>query len=341
MFFPIIKIIRKEITGKQKEYYTGKNIRICINGETMEIPSERFSEEAEKLLQNIKKTTTPTLSSESTENFMKIISIEHLKSRRRDKADILIQIHDIQTGYKPNVGFSIKSKLGKPATLLNSSKATNFVFEISGEPTNIEYIRKNLAKIQGTTTPNGEDKSLGIKQILANIEKLGGKLKFYSMDERFSDNLMMTDSQMPPVVAEMLIVYYSGKTKNTLKNIVEQIIAINPLSLKQKKAALFYTHKVKSLLCSIALGMIPSVEWKGTDDTTGGYIIVKENGEVVAYHIYNRDKFKDYLFNDTRFEAPQRFDSLPPSKKKGFDYGYIYEHKGKLFIKLNLQIRFV
>ena len=30
----------------------------------------------------------------------------------------------------PELGFSIKSKLGKPSTLLNAGKTTNFIFEI-------------------------------------------------------------------------------------------------------------------------------------------------------------------------------------------------------------------
>ena len=139
----------------------------------------------------------------------------------------------------------------------------------------------------------------------------------------------------------MLIAYYSGKARNRLRDVVAKIISDNPLSLKPEKAEIFYSYKVKSLLCAMALGMLPTVEWSGTDEATGGYIVVKADGDVVAYHLYNRDKFKDYLFNNTRFEGPQRFPSPPPSKKKGYNYGYIYEENEKMLIKLNLQIRFI
>lgn len=341
MFFPILKIIREETIGKRKDYYTGSDIRICVDDEIIEIPAKRFSEEAEYLLMQIKATSGKPLTSEKTEDFMKVINVERLKSRRRNKADIIIQIHDIQTGYKPEVGFSIKSKLGEPATLLNASKATNFIFKIVGKRDKLEYIKKNLVAIQGVKKPTNQNKSIGVKEILFEIEKLKCGLKFYATDDRFSNNLMMTDSLMPIIISEMLTTYYSGKTKNTVKAIVEQLINDNPLSIKQEKATIFYTHKAKSLLCAIALGMVATVEWNGTDEATGGYIVVKENGDVVAYHIYNRDKFKDYLFINTKFETSQRFDSLPPSKKKGFDYGYIYGNDDKLFIKLNLQIRFL
>jgi type II restriction enzyme len=341
MFFPISKIIREETIGKRKDYCTGSDVCICVDGKTIKIPSKRFSEEAEYLLTQIKTTSGKPFTSEKTEDFMKVISVERLKSRRRNKADIIIQIHDIQTGYKPEVGFSIKSKLGEPATLLNASKATNFIFKIVGKRDKLEYIKKNLVAIQGVKKPTNQNKSIGVKEILFEIEKLECGLKFCATDDRFSNNLMMTDSLMPIIISKMLTTYYSGKTKNTLKAIVEQLINDNPLSIQQEKATIFYTHKVKSLLCAIALGMVATVEWNGTDEATGGYIVVKENGDVVAYHIYNRDKFKDYLFINTKFETSQRFDSLPPSKKKGFDYGYIYGNDDKLFIKLNLQIRFL
>jgi hypothetical protein len=139
----------------------------------------------------------------------------------------------------------------------------------------------------------------------------------------------------------MLIAYYFGKTKSKLSDLVNYVVSKNPLAIRPERTDIFYKHKIKSFLCSTALGLKPSIEWDGTDEATGGYIVIKSDGEVVAYHLYNRDKFKDYLFNNTRFEAPQRFDTPPPGKKKGFDFGYIYEENGKLFIKLNLQIRFI
>ena len=58
----------------------------------------------------------------------------------------------------------------------------------------------------------------------------------------------------------------------------------------------FYVHKFKQLLIAFALGMTPSEQWKGRYDANGGYIVVREDGEVVCYHFYERNELEDYLF---------------------------------------------
>ena len=62
------------------------------------------------------------------------------------------------------------------------------------------------------------------------------------------------------------------------------------------------------------------------------YVIVKDNGEVLAYHIYNRDAFEKYLLNNTKFERGS-------TGKHGF--ATLYMENGKRYINLNLQIRFI
>lgn len=332
MFFPILKIIREETLGKKKEFYTGKTIQVCINGvSTATVPVERFLEESEHLLLTIQESKTTSFSSDQTEEFMKMICVDCLESRGRDKADIFIEIHDIQTVYELEVGFSIKSKLGKSATLLNAGKTTNFIYELTGSAETLRYISEHLLEVQGVTIPDADNKANGIGSILENLSKLNCPIKFHSADERFCDNLMMIDSQMPCLIAELLLAYYAKCAQNTMLHITEYVSSKNPLAVKEEKATFFYFHKIKTLLAAVALGMTPSVEWNGSDKATGGYIIVKQDGEIVAYHIYNRDKFKDYLLTNTRFESASR---------SRHDFGYIYQENARLFIKLNLQIRF-
>jgi type II restriction enzyme len=81
-----------------------------------------------------------------------------------------------------------------------------------------------------------------------------------------------------------------------------------------------------------ALGMTATSRWKGKFDATGGYIIVKEDGELVCYHIYNLNDFQDYLLENTKLESP--------STSK-YEYAKVYEEKGDYYFRLNLQIRFI
>jgi len=64
---------------------------------------------------------------------------------------------------------------------------------------------------------------------------------------------------------------------------------------------------------------------------TGGYLIVKENGDILCYHIYNSNQFEDYLFANTKLET---------ASSTRHDFGKIYEDNGQIYFKLNLQIRF-
>ena len=77
--------------------------------------------------------------------------------------------------------------------------------------------------------------------------------------------------------------------------------------------------------------MTPGTEWDGLDNASGGYIIIKKDGDIVCYHLYNRNFFEEYLYRNTQFDRPSA---------SRHDYGYIYKENGKYFIDLNVQIRF-
>ena len=106
----------------------------------------------------------------------------------------------------------------------------------------------------------------------------------------------------------------------------------NPLGFNLETNHPFYSYKIKRLLTDIALGMMPSKVWKGELDATGGYLVVKEDGEVLCYHIYNRNEFEDYLLNNTKLET---------ASSTRHEFGTVYKEGNKQFFKLNLQIRFL
>ena len=63
----------------------------------------------------------------------------------------------------------------------------------------------------------------------------------------------------------------------------------------------------------------PAKPWDGLDEANGGYIIVKADGEILAYHIYNRNFFEQYLLDNTILER---------ASTSRHDYMSLYEENG-------------
>lgn len=77
------------------------------------------------------KTHTGTFDIPEIHNFLERIDCKTIKAKSTDKADIRIVIHDLNTGSKPELGYSIKSKLGGNSTLINANKdSTNFIYQV-------------------------------------------------------------------------------------------------------------------------------------------------------------------------------------------------------------------
>ena len=154
-------------------------------------------------------------------------------------------------------------------------------------------------------------------------------VKFVKVNSNvFSNNLMLIDSRLHEIVAEALVCHYKDGCI-TCRDVVNALEEANPLKFPVDG---FYTYKFKELLCCAALGMTPATAWDGHDEANGGYIVVTSKGSVLAYHIYNRDFFKEYLMNNTKYERAS-------TSRHG--YASLYKENGKTYIKLNLQIRFI
>lgn len=250
------------------------------------------------------------------EQFVNRMGVTKIKAPSIDKTDICMRIQDIYTNYIRTIGFSIKSEMGRAPTLVNAGRTTNFIYRVSG------ITRKQAEEINSIDTGNK------IKNKMEKLREYGGKLQFFKMNHQgFQRNLIMIDSNMPQMLAQMLLYFYDEGI-NDCKTLVKMLGERDCLGYKEP---IIYEYKFKQFLCSCALGMKPAQPWDGLDEANGGYIIVKKDGEILAYHIYNRNMFQSYLLNYTVF------DKASISKH---DYMKIYEEKGELYIKLNLQIRF-
>lgn len=322
LYYPILKIIRTELEGNF-EYHLDSNIVVKnSDGEILsEFSFEDFSEKARLLLTRIQDSTGSSNRFEEFEVFLENISCHKLKAQSNEKRDITLVVHDPVTHHEPYLGFSIKSKLGGDSTLLNASGATNFVFEINGKNFSNEDIEE-INSIDGRGKIQGR---------VERIKELGGNFKFSHVSSVvFEQNLRVIDSKLPEILAEMLLIYYSGKD-NQVEDIISRLNEENPCNFSLGNNHPFYEYKIKRLLHDVSLGLTPASKWTGLFDATGGYLIVKEDGEILCYHIYNANEFQEYLINNTRLESPS-------SSRHG--YGKLYKNNNCLLFNLNLQIRF-
>lgn len=320
LFYPIIKIIRNESGGRFEYELNGDLVIVSGGKEKLRIPVKTFKEQSVKLLTKIKG-STGAFSIPEVEEFMKSINCQTLKAKSTSKTDIRIVIHDQRINQTAELGFSIKSHLGGEATLLNAGKTTNFIFQILGyKPTTAEI--EAINKI---------DTKSKIKDRIESIKNAGGKLKFVTLEQDvFKNNLVLIDSLLPNIIAEILKTFFTTTLSST-KDLTDSVNKSNPLNYDNQFAHTFYEYKVKRFLTDVALGMTPSKVWTGIYDATGGYLIVKENGDILCYHIYNRNQFEDYLFANTKLET---------ASSTRHEFGKLYEDNGQIYFKLNLQIRF-
>lgn len=275
-----------------------------------------------KIFEKIKNTPWTTFEIPEASSIMKDLLCSHIKASNTTKSDISGIIYDrfSESNKEKFLGFSIKSMIGGASTLLNAGKTTNFIYKISG---------LNHSLIQEINKINTKSK---IQDRINAIKKYWGSLEFYDVSKKeFKINLKKIDTIFHIFLAQMLLEFFSWRA-NKVSELVKLLAQNNELKRQYDLNLSDYEFKVKNFLISIALWMMPSKVWDGFTEANGGYIIVKKDWEIVCYHLYNRDDFLTYLFENTKFES---------SSSKRHDYGLLYEKDWEIYFNLNLQIRFL
>ncbi|MEP6804585.1 MAG: HpaII family restriction endonuclease [Flavobacterium sp.] len=328
IFYPIIKILRTEANGNFEYSIEDDIVLISGNEEVLRIPIEVFKEKSIFLLNHIKSKPKGAFTIPEIEDFMLTVNCLSLKANSSVKTDITIVIHDQRTNQQPILGFSIKSQLGEASTLFNAVQSSNFIYEVMG----VEMTNEEINEINSLFIKRKNKLLRDVKRRTKTIFQKGGNLLFIGVEKPvFSNNLMLIDSLLPNILSQIVIPYYLGDSA-LITELVNNIEKANPLNFDITNKHEFYRYKMKRFLTDTALGMLPGKVWNGKYDATGGYLVVKEDGDILCYHLYNRNEFEDYLINNTKLETPSS------SRHK---FGDLYKENEKLFFKLNLQIRFI
>lgn len=322
MVLNVDKVIRDEDERLVEYVINGESGQVTIleNGQFVDTVSQDEFIENSVLVFDAISESQGAFSIPSVNDFMERIICRKLKAPSSDKTDIKMELYDPRAGYSFEQGFSIKSMLGSPSTLLNASRSTNFIFKLSGNLNKdlVDEVNRREGRVRLAT----KFKPL----VEGDID-----LEFQGIEsETFYDNLELIDSNLPFIVAEMLKLHYLKRVSHVNEQI-KVLAEENPLNYRNTDIP-HYGYKVKKLLVACALGMVPDTPWEGREDANGGILIVKEDKEVACSHIYNRNEFEDYLLNDTKLETAS-------TSRHGFSF-IEQTIEGDYILKLNLQIRF-
>lgn len=319
-FLDIIRLIREEEKGSPISYYCGSDVRItdAANQPIKQVPAAKFSDAAQIIYEVIKLGNGKgSMEVADVEDFMEDVFVDKIKAPSSDKADLVMQIYDAVTSSRPETRWSIKSQMGNASTLLNASGATNFCYSISLTDEQMREINRI----------DSHSKALDRTQaVLRDSEWVTFD---HVSNPVFDRNLMLIDLEFPRIMAEALLIAF-GKNIRSCSEVVAELERTDPLNLGIDIDGV-YEFKFKRFLTAVALGMTPSKKWDGQDDATGGYLIVTKDGDVVAFHVYNRNEFEDYLLAHTKFETPSM-------GRHGF--GSVEKTEDGYEFSLNLQLRF-
>ena len=233
--------------------------------------------------------------------------------------------------------------IGSTATLLNASgDNTNFIYKVEfPEGVNVDCDKFNAETYDGLPSK--------ISARLAKIEELGGTISFDRIQsDCLTQNLRTIDGELPVILANALLLKYT-KSISSWAQIIEELNAQNPLGYRISANSPVYEVKIARFLQDAAMGMTPETPWSGFYDADGGQIVVKKDGDIVCYHIYELNRFRQYLLNATRIEQPStgedennpghvRLDQKTGKPKKPYLFGWLYQENGNYFLKINLQV---
>ena len=280
------------------------------------------------------------------------------KEKYGAKSDIIITSQNSLDKSRTTEGFSVKSHLGSNPTLFNCSQTSGFVYRIPG------------CDVCGMHRLNALD---SFKTIITAIKEHYSLEYIGCRNEIFEQNICLVDSRMDEILHQTLLLfygYYGIDVSVDMDSVCDALAELNPINIKNP--GFFYRAKIKNLLFASFAGLTASTPWSGRKKLTGGYIDVSQNGDLLYYRAISDDIFENYLFQNTKFEVPDRgmCKALALKRAKVFleekrnltqdeenaiiykngkngtknskkgDFGYIYQDGDDFFIVLNFQIRF-
>ena len=312
IFYKVLQIVDNPSGGSETIYKLhDEDVEILQNGvAVIRVKKDQITPKLNDFFQELLRQNESAAFELSTgQELMRLIGKDKLSASSALSADLHLILEDMETKTEtPKKGFSIKSEIGNPATIFNASHSTGLTY-----------------KILGTGKPQTFQKVSAVKTNVKELVRQGFSLEFSKFDSTiFEKSLRNIDSNLPEYISELLLAFTHSRTTN-LRKICEIAFPVNNLESEMK------IQKIKKFLSATSMGLRAATEWTGYPEDFGGMLLVKRNGDVLFYYLYNMKKFEDYLYNNLRFDTPD-------ASRHGF--GQVYSEGKENYFKLNLQIRF-
>lgn len=343
VYLDVLGVIREEVKGQVYNYKTGDAVTILLNHEIIgKVPVEDFFKYKNLLWKLLQENTSTTFTSEEVEKFLNSIFIFNPKSPAQvvsrfcgGTVDIVIETKD-QGGVNRILGFSCKSDLSASSTLLNASADnTNFIYEVTNGMDD-EQMRHFNNLFKETVRKGKVCKDIATADRMGYLKEIGCDLQFVNpaRDVARANLIKCGGLEMPSIVGAMLKEFYyeNSSSRTTMDDCVNYLAENDIVGYGFDDLKATYRAKIANLLLCTFTGMRLGTPWNGRQEVNGGYIVVNNDGDVVAFHSTIADEFKDFLVAKMIMESPSH------SRHKDM---VIYKEDNKYYLKLALQLRFI
>lgn len=342
--YDIVKAYKNESDYKL-EFQRGENIILSKieKGKSVQINTfsiDEINKIAQTLYCGIKEGKGHSFAIIDLDNFLQTSNIQKLKADSSVKADIQLKIYDYRLAKETDLGFSIKSLLGGDSTLFNTGGGNNFIYSVENK------LNETISDFNERTYKPTDGMSK-LTYRLRELDKYEASVSFNAIQSlQLWKNLKMVDGDLPDILGWALYYrwFYRESSFSKVSKMLEERDPLN-FYKNQPSVQKLYEYKLKRFLTEAAMGMTSETPWLGEYDSFGGVIIAKNDGDIVCFHIYDFNLFRNYLIENTKFEQAATGEDkanpgYPGKKGKNYHYGWLYESNDQLFFKINLQVRF-